>query len=428
MKKLTILLGLCGLSMLYSSCDNYDDLIPQKYNTILSMKQYGEQDIILYRTGENTEFEITAMKTGSVTGTTAAAKISSMSQAAFAEYLELAGKSYKYLPQECFSIQNGDLDYSGEDTWKRIKVLIDYEKTAPYVLEEKGRYVIPLVMTSESDSILSTKRELILKMSDVIVPNVSFGGTQTKELSRAGGVVEVPLNMQIANKWNFTAKVEIDEAATTLNGVSLADGGVVNFAPGGNGKVQLQVPAFTTQTIGNVGLKIKSIDGKDFNYDEGVFNITAAMEKYPLTPAMLSSNAVEPTEGSLANLLDGDINTFFHSAWSVDVEGLHHVQVTLPKPIKVCSFSYTNRATNANAALAWLTFYAGTSEDDLEEVKTFAFDTDNLPWDIAGGTWNSPDITFDKPVSVLRFENPDDGTWFRGKFFVWSEFCLRAIE
>lgn len=78
--------------MFHTGCDNYDDLIPQEYNVILSLKQSGEQDIVLYKTGEPTTVEITAMKTGSVPGIPANAKISAMSEAQFAEYLSLTGK------------------------------------------------------------------------------------------------------------------------------------------------------------------------------------------------------------------------------------------------------------------------------------------------------------------------------------------------
>ena len=91
--------GLCGLSMLQTACDNYDDLIPQEYNCILSLQQYGEQEIVLYRTGEDTRVEITTLKTGNVPTSTATATIKPMTEIEFAEYKISTGKLYKYLPQ-----------------------------------------------------------------------------------------------------------------------------------------------------------------------------------------------------------------------------------------------------------------------------------------------------------------------------------------
>lgn len=42
-----------------------------------------------------------------------------------------------------------------------------------------------------------------------------------------------------------------------------------------------------------------------------------------LTAADLSTNAQEPTEGPIANLLDGNTGTFFHTAWSVNIPAPH---------------------------------------------------------------------------------------------------------
>lgn len=39
MKTVIFIFGICTLSMLQTGCDNYEDLIPQEYNTILSLKQ-----------------------------------------------------------------------------------------------------------------------------------------------------------------------------------------------------------------------------------------------------------------------------------------------------------------------------------------------------------------------------------------------------
>ena len=61
-----------------------------------------------------------------------------------------------------------------------------------------------------------------------------------------------------------------------------------------------------------------------------------------------SSNAVEPKEGALANLIDGNYSTFFHSAWSVSVEGTHHLQVEVSEPVESFSFYFKKRHNNNN--------------------------------------------------------------------------------
>lgn len=55
MKIKSVILGLCSMAILVASCENMGELIPQEYHVILSMQQSGEKDLVLYRTGVDTE-------------------------------------------------------------------------------------------------------------------------------------------------------------------------------------------------------------------------------------------------------------------------------------------------------------------------------------------------------------------------------------
>ena len=70
----------------------------------------------------------------------------------------------------------------------------------------------------------------------------------------------------------------------------------------------------------------------------------------PLTLAMLSTNAQEPTEGSIANLVDRDSETFFHSKWSNAIALPHWIDVTFPSEINYdsISFRFQNRHNKDN--------------------------------------------------------------------------------
>ena len=52
MKHISIALCLCGMILMNTSCDNYDDTYPQEYEKILSLQTIGEQAVDLYKTGE----------------------------------------------------------------------------------------------------------------------------------------------------------------------------------------------------------------------------------------------------------------------------------------------------------------------------------------------------------------------------------------
>lgn len=427
--------GLCGLSMLQTACDNYDDLIPQEYNCILSLQQYGEQEIVLYRTGEDTRVEITTLKTGNVPTSTATATIKPMTEIEFAEYKISTGKLYKYLPQDCYTIEDGALDYASTDKWKKSYVSINFDKAASLVEQNKGEYVIPMLLASESDSCLSTRRELLIKLTDVVVPKVSMVAN-AHEVKNTGGIISVPLNLQIENQWDFRAKVVIDESTTTLQGISLISDEAksastgneawVNFTAGGNATLQVSISNMSAVS-GTIGLKIVELEGVGFEFDEVPTVVNVKIEKYPLTPEMLSTNALEPTEGSLAALLDGNINTYFHSAWSVDMGWPHYVEVNLPEPVQEFTFSYTNRATNANAAVYWLDLYAGNDSNNLTKMNAYSWDSavNPLPWNVAGGQWESQTVQLNEPSRVLRFVVTGS---MGGNCFVWSEFSMRVLK
>ena len=241
------IVGLGGLSMLQTACDNYDDLIPQQYNCILSLQQYGEQDVVLYRTGEDTKVEITTLKTGSVPTSTAVASVTPMTEIQFAEYKVMTGKNYKYLPKECYEIQQGELSYGADDKWMKTIVSVKYDETENY-FNGTDQYVIPVYLTSENDSCLSGRRELMLKISDLIVPSIGFERTTINfEEDLIGSdkmTIEIPVVMPVENLWNFSYEVEVDQSLANGYNVAKSDAYTVEveeFVAGENALVKLNV-------------------------------------------------------------------------------------------------------------------------------------------------------------------------------------------
>ncbi len=417
-----------GLMLTLTSCEYYDNIIPEEYNKILSMKVFGEQDLTLYETGEQTEYNIVVMKSGAKPDETAEATVDVMNEAQFEKLKTESGRPYKMLPAECFALSDNKMKFGSTDMWKTAKLTIDPMKVKKYV-EESPNYVLPVITTSQSDSILATANTLVLKSIQIIKPAVSFGDVTnysiTKEIGKDGGTVEIPFTMQIDNLWDFNTLVGVVPDLTTFDtsDYSLADGGKVAFTKGAMGKLKIDFQPMK-HAIAKLGLQIKGMEGKSFGYDETPVVLTARVPKYPLTAAMLSSNAVEPSEGSLANLLDGDINTYFHSSWSVWVDPAHYVQIDLPEAVSSFAFSYTNRSSNGNAAMADFSVYAGNDESSLVELKHYTMAQDNLPGG-AAGVFNSGELKPSEPVKIIRFVHNVNKT--NEKFFVWSEFSLFAI-
>lgn len=424
MKKI-ILMSLLGLMVGSTACEDNKDEFLSDYATTMYFRNSGEQKVTCYITGEDTKYNLSVVKAGNDEKALSDAEVSVMDAAQLAVYNSENGTNYEMLPSNCYEFSTAtDLTFAADDAYKLVGVNL---KPSNVKELDKDNYVLPLVLTSSKQ--VNEEKNVVFVKPIAVTPTLSMkiNESDAHTISKNGAVISVPLQLQIDNQWDFQAKVVVDESETTLDLASftLANDGIVDFVAGGNGTLDINISALN-QVSGKIALKIESIIGKEFDFDSNVYSIDCVTEAYPLTASMLSSNAVEPSEGSLANLLDNNVNTYFHSAWSVAVSGAHYVQVNLPENVKKFGFSYTNRSSNGNASLAWFNVYGGTDNENLEVVKFYSWDGDGLPSG-AAGKFVSGILEVDKPVNVLRFELYNTN-WTGGAFFVWSEFKLYVLE
>ena len=151
----------------------------------ISLQTTGEQAVDLYKTGEATNYSITVIKSGSNPTLTASAHIGAMDAANFEQYISERGLNYVAMPADCYSFNMEDLDYSSAETYKIINLQLNTSEIDRFeqTLEEGQTCVLPIMLTSTSDSILADKNTLILK-PEVIIPSLSVtessSGTVTK--------------------------------------------------------------------------------------------------------------------------------------------------------------------------------------------------------------------------------------------------------
>lgn len=176
------------------------------------------------------------------------------------------------------------------------------------------------------------------------------------------------------------------------------------------------VPCSTTDTEGEA-LELVAQSGKaEATYIPTQLNLKASD---------LSTNAQEPSEGPISNLLDGNTNTFFHSAWSVSVPGPHWIQIDLPVTIEsYYKFYYAPRNIAANKPTD---FDLLGSEDGTTWflIKNFTKDADQLPV-TPKDPYNSPILHTEKPFKYVRFSvnETNTGTVFWGM----SEFKFYSVK
>lgn len=104
------------------------------------------------------------------------------------------------------------------------------------------------------------------------------------------------------------------------------------------GDYEFSFQTFNAKKEGSEIIKITAKSGK------APITETLTPTKLKLTVGQLSTNAAEPTEGPIANLLDNNPNTFFHTKWSGGGQPWPHwLEVKLDEPIQNFQFYYQNR-------------------------------------------------------------------------------------
>ncbi len=420
-----------------AACEDVDkdEIYKGRFEKILFLAESGTTDITLYKTGEDTDYEISVAKSGTMPETTASGRLQAMTNEEYAKYTEATGVEYLKLPSDCYLLENAEMDFMPNERFKTVKLTMHTSRIDEVITAGK-EYVIPLILKSERDSVNAEKNILLLK-TQVVIPSVSFkeSGLIPQYVGKGKASFEIPLEIQIENKWDFTCKVKVDAAAAQghpllSKGYVLENEGVVTFSKGNNLatlKVNIDRDAAGLNEVSRevkvLPLIIESISMSGFviNSKPHLMGVSC---KYPLTVSMLSTNAQEPSEGAIPDMIDGSIGTYFHSAWSIQVDEPHYFQVTLPEAVSSFAFTYVNRSSNGNAAMKRFKVEVSDNGKDFTLLKEYSQAVDNLPTG-AAGEFNSVVLTPDKPINNIRFICLEN--WTGKKFFVWSEFRLYAL-
>ena len=150
---------------------------------------------------------------------------------------------------------------------------------------------------------------------------------------------------------------------------------------------------------------------------------------------MYSSNATDPVEGSLANLLDNDYQTFFHSTWHstydngyVAPQEEHYLQAELPSAVSEFSFYFKKRSQNNDNRPIIIDIAGSNDGINFKDITSLANeDGDDLPTDGAVIFYQSENITMKTAYKYIRFTiiETNNGANTDGfQFFTFSEFYI----
>ena len=148
----------------------------------------------------------------------------------------------------------------------------------------------------------------------------------------------------------------------------------------------------------------------------------------------LSTNAEEPKEGNIAYLVDKDDNSYFHSAWSVDVNATHYLQVDLGDGKSLKEFTFTYRTKKGPFPYEIKVYGSNEKDGSYTYLKTFSKDdSENALPTVADQLWTSSVISSEMAYRYLRFEVTNSGASGinanpKGEYcFVMSYFGVAAI-
>ncbi len=168
------------------------------------------------------------------------------------------------------------------------------------------------------------------------------------------------------------------------------------------------IPAANTNTFGNNNATIYVPNSANYK-GKGLFPGKTVIVGPTLTVDNYSSPYTVTYDGDgLPALCDGDINTYWHTAWQAPKSGDatygQYIDITLPEGVTMSSLmiQYGTRKHNNNAVPEIIDVYTSTDGNWGNPLFTLTKDANTLPT-VAGETYTSEKYTASAPFTKIRF-------------------------
>lgn len=462
MKKIILASASVALALGGFSCSENYDIYPENMSKVLMIKDAGTLNVPIYSAQDEVEGSVTILKGGVAPDQTVKATLHHMTEAEYAEYTDATGSPYSYLPSNCIKVVDGDINFTSGQGYQVVNYVLDV-KAIGEVLENlpAGSLMPAAVLTlTSSDGTVNEDSKNIVIVPDYRELSLGFeNGTGEIVKSKSGNTITYTgtLSLPIESQWNFTAELAPD--ASGLDDLNNANYGVLSLMPEdaytivkqptfeeGSKTAEFQVEVYATKAsplnVLPLALKDSGLDGLILDQDALLASIDF---KVALTEDMLETNAQETNEGPIRNVLDGNTDTFFHTAWSFSISDNHWFGVKTPEKYTKIAFMWTGRNSSYNDTPAWMNFYVGSSEANLKKVL---YDNGaEYNGEACSYTWNdgNPDKNFGEnirpgakemniiapsqsfePSNIFRLENLRTYS-NRGPYFCASTLTLFAL-
>lgn len=452
-KYISISLLLINSFVLFIGCEDNKEEFLDEYSTILYLRNSGEVPLTLYKTGEKTIYDLVVTKAGSNLNAVTEVDVVTLNEQELMDYNATYGVNYNLLPENCYSFSDTKpLFFDASDTYKIVPIELNTSEIEKTIEKNEDKtYVLPIKLTNSKDSINNEKQYLLLNPSVVsITVGFKYADFTNQTLSEGSGKENIPftIDLSLNSIWDFSCKIRINEnlveaynqeketSLVLLPANSYTISSSIDFTANkemeSKGYISLDksklsygnylLPVELTEISKNEFLidskRNTSLIGISYVPDEG------KLKPVSLTEKMLSSNS-HAAEGSLSNLLDNDITSYFHSDYSGSVAPPHYLQVSLEQATTAFSFSFTARSSQGNGTPASITILGSLDGESFNKIGDI---TEGLPPGGAAGagkSYTSP-VMIGKEFKFLRLVINKNRVG--SDYFVFSEFSLKTLN
>lgn len=393
-----VLLGACGESEY-----ELQNLVPDEYHKIMYVNNSGKQEVTLYDTEADNLYTLSVFKAGSDPDQTANVSVSVLTQPQVdSEYSEPEGVNYKVISSDCYSLDASNLVFSVADRYKLVTISLKPQNVkASMETDPSAVWVLPLQLTSDTDSINGEKDELFLQITGVITPAVGFTNTDVDVKAYNYGTKTITANVAMGldtdNQWDIECRFAVDEEY--IAEYNADNGTSFKLLPSGTYSLPESVTLASGVTNTELVININSdvLETGDYMLPVKItevsqFEISGAKSVYPLVVRIMGNaldrkgwtaeaNTEELTgEGSGNGVagctLDGNISTYWHSVWQ------NGNWVSLPFEIIVdtqsehtfTQFGLMQRQNTSYADTRSGRFYVSSDKENWTEVGRFAIE------------------------------------------------------
>lgn len=344
-KYISYCFALSGLLVSLSSCDDprWDDNM-EPTRVYMAMAGVNTQD--LYTVTPTVDYSISVIKS-SYFDEAATATVAIKSDEVDS-YNTIYSESYKEMPTDCYTFETTTVSLSGTQQYEVLTVTVNVDNIlalddAATDYNEVADYVIPIGVTEASVEISELVEGATLLNFAVQAATVSlstYGENTLPTVDSDTGLATINIDLSVAfeNSWDLTCTLDFDGAFEALNetyggilsqvsedAVSVSANPVV--IPAGSTSASLTVTIDTNLLgVANYGfafdIESVSADGVTVipNADRSSYSTTVLNAPIVYTGdytdwVVDSYYTLETSEGSKDALLDGDLTTYFHSAW-----------------------------------------------------------------------------------------------------------------